>query len=510
MLSPSPPVARGYAPGQIDRTSWYRPRQCGARSDDRAGHLARRPLGLVAPCGDRARHLASVDAMPVITAVGTRAGSRALEPRPPPRAGREPSSWPDVPARSLPRPARARSAHVPRTRTSRLLYEEEPIADPAGGPMFVEGGAFLRVAIRKRRATSRPARGPRGTGVGRGARGGPDEGGVVREVVGDAIFEGHHGTTSASTPCAPCLVERIEQEDGSHRVVIDVFHEEPDPAPLADDPSTEPREEAGDPDPQFVHDVRVGTHDGFDRGVVEHSGRTPVGWRAAYGDDARARDVLGLEEPGEVVLEITTRDITPPTSSPTCCRPGARARSMSAGRGHRAGRCRHRRGPPRDRHGLARGAGLPGPVGRCSAVFHRLPQTGADGPRWASAGPPTARPPFRHVTPPGKTPRPPDGCNNLSSGKARPICRLGRALGDVDPSRRGSPTPTRDGGCPRSAVGCPPRSRATVRRPARASGCGGEATGPGRERRAAPVRPRSSWTAANRLPRGHGNRLRPA
>jgi len=142
------------------------------------------------------------------------------------------------------------------------------------------------------------------------------EDGVVQEVVGDAISAGQHGFYVGIDALRPYLVERIEQEDGAHRVVIDVFHEEPDPDPLAGDPSTAPREEAGDPDTQFVHDVRVGTHDGFDRVVVEHSGDASVGWSTAYVDDARARDVLGLEEPGEVVLEITIRNITPPDELP--------------------------------------------------------------------------------------------------------------------------------------------------------------------------------------------------
>ena len=193
-----------------------------------------------------------------------------------------------------------------------IRYEDEPIADPAGEPMSVEGGAFLRVAIRNV-ALPPDLPEPLEEQVWHRQRvAAPDDAGAVREVVADTIAAGQHGFYLGIDTLRPYLVERIGQEDGSYRVVIDIFHERPDPAPLAGAPSTEPRQEAGDPDTQFVHDVRVGTHDGFDRVVVEHSGRTPVGWRTAYVDDARARSVLGLEEPGEVVLEITIRNITPP------------------------------------------------------------------------------------------------------------------------------------------------------------------------------------------------------
>jgi hypothetical protein len=193
-----------------------------------------------------------------------------------------------------------------------IRFEEGPIADPSGEPMSVEGEAFLRVAIRNVALPPDLPEQLRERVWDEERVAAPDDGGVVREVVADAIAGGQHGFYVGIDTLRPYLVERFEQEEGSYRVVIDVFHEEPDPAPLAGDPSTEPREEAGEPDTQFVHDVRVGTHDGFDRVVVEHSGRTPVGWRTAYVDDARAREVLGVEEPGEVVLEITIRNITPP------------------------------------------------------------------------------------------------------------------------------------------------------------------------------------------------------
>ena len=197
-----------------------------------------------------------------------------------------------------------------------IRYEEEPVADPAGEPMTVAGEAFLRVAIRNV-ALPPDLPGPlreRVWDVERVAA--PDDDGVVTEVVGDAIFAGQHGFYVGIDTLRPYLVDRVEQDDGAYRVVIDVFHEEPDPDPLAGDPSTAPREAAGEPDTQFVHDVRVGTHDGFDRVVVEHSGDAPIGWRTAYVEDARARGVLGLEEPGEVVLEITIRNITPPDELP--------------------------------------------------------------------------------------------------------------------------------------------------------------------------------------------------
>lgn len=193
-----------------------------------------------------------------------------------------------------------------------IRYEDEPIVNLGDEPIAVEGGAFLRVAIRNV-ALPPDLPEPLGEQVWLGERvAAPDDSGVVREVVANTIVAGQHGFYLGIDTLRPYLVERFEQEDGSYHVVIDVLHEEPDLDPSAGEPSIEPREEAGDPDSQFVHDVRVGTHDGFDRVVVEHSGDVPGGWHTAYVDDARARGVLGLEEPGEVVLEITIRNITPP------------------------------------------------------------------------------------------------------------------------------------------------------------------------------------------------------
>lgn len=193
-----------------------------------------------------------------------------------------------------------------------LRYEDEAISDPSDEPLDVAGGTFLRVAIRNvalppdlpEALEERVWDAERVTT--------PDDAGVIREVVGDGIFEGQHGFVLGIDRMRPYLVERVEEGDGEYRVVLDVFDEEPDPDALAGDPTTAPREQAGEPDTQFVHDVRVGGHDGFDRVVVEHSGAATVGWRTAYSDDSRAREALGVEEPGEVVLEITIRDITPP------------------------------------------------------------------------------------------------------------------------------------------------------------------------------------------------------
>lgn len=191
-----------------------------------------------------------------------------------------------------------------------IRFEDEPI-DPAGEPMDVEGGAFLRVAIRNVALPPDLPDALQQQVWDEERLAAPDEG-VVNDVVSDAIAGGQHGFYLGLDLLRPYLVQRSEQEDGSYQVVIDVFHEEPDPAPLSGDPSTRSREETGEPDTQFVHDVRVGSHDGFDRVVVEHSGRPSVGWRTAYVDDARAREALGLEEPGAAVLEVTIRNVTPP------------------------------------------------------------------------------------------------------------------------------------------------------------------------------------------------------
>jgi hypothetical protein len=99
-----------------------------------------------------------------------------------------------------------------------------------------------------------------------------------------------------------------------------------DLAPIADDADTDEETAEGswpgldEEDrllPQAVTDVRLGTHDGFDRVVfeLESDGGTP-GWIAGYGEPIAQGSGEEVEVDGEAVLLVTVRPVLLPPDLP--------------------------------------------------------------------------------------------------------------------------------------------------------------------------------------------------
>jgi hypothetical protein len=90
-----------------------------------------------------------------------------------------------------------------------------------------------------------------------------------------------------------------------------------DPEPLDGEATTEDREEEGSPPMVTVTDVRVASHDGFDRVVFEIGGDGQAGWGVYHQDEARSQGKGDeVEVAGDIVLEIGLRNIAMPFDAP--------------------------------------------------------------------------------------------------------------------------------------------------------------------------------------------------
>jgi hypothetical protein len=88
--------------------------------------------------------------------------------------------------------------------------------------------------------------------------------------------------------------------------------------PLSGEASTEPRVAEPSGEGQLtVTDVRVGTHDGFDRVTFELEGDSQVGWYTEYEDDPR-QDGSGfeIEVAGNTTLHVRLHSIAMPGDGP--------------------------------------------------------------------------------------------------------------------------------------------------------------------------------------------------
>jgi hypothetical protein len=117
------------------------------------------------------------------------------------------------------------------------------------------------------------------------------------------------------TEAQPAFDQRRQILDAMMRSMSFIDVEDPPEAipPLEGEPTTEPREEDGESPMVSVTDVRVGTHVGFDRVVVEIGGEGEAGWDIRYDDDPRT---AGKGEPveieGDAVLALTLTNIAMP------------------------------------------------------------------------------------------------------------------------------------------------------------------------------------------------------
>ena len=85
---------------------------------------------------------------------------------------------------------------------------------------------------------------------------------------------------------------------------------------LAGDLTTGPEEAAGESGTLAVTDVRVATHDGFDRIVFETAGDGVPGWFVDYGEPTAQGSGEVVDVEGEVVLRVSIRMVTLPPDLP--------------------------------------------------------------------------------------------------------------------------------------------------------------------------------------------------
>jgi hypothetical protein len=98
--------------------------------------------------------------------------------------------------------------------------------------------------------------------------------------------------------------------------------DDPDPDPADDverldgEPTTGPDEEDGEAGTLAVTDVRVATHDGFDRVVFETEGDGVPGWFVDHGDATSQGSGEPVEVDGEVTLRVAVNMVTLPPDLP--------------------------------------------------------------------------------------------------------------------------------------------------------------------------------------------------
>jgi hypothetical protein len=96
--------------------------------------------------------------------------------------------------------------------------------------------------------------------------------------------------------------------------------EDPDAAtaaPLSTDPTTELSERDPDGTRLSVTDVRIGTHDGFDRVVFELVGEGETGWFVQYVDEPRSQGSgASIDVAGDAFLAVAVRGILLPPDAP--------------------------------------------------------------------------------------------------------------------------------------------------------------------------------------------------
>jgi hypothetical protein len=85
---------------------------------------------------------------------------------------------------------------------------------------------------------------------------------------------------------------------------------------LAGEASTEANEGDGASGTLAVTDVRIATHDGFDRVVFETAGDGVPGWFVDYGEPTSQGSGELIEVDGEVVLRVSVRMVTLPPDLP--------------------------------------------------------------------------------------------------------------------------------------------------------------------------------------------------
>jgi hypothetical protein len=108
-------------------------------------------------------------------------------------------------------------------------------------------------------------------------------------------------------------------EEATEEPDVDDGTEDPDDDgtdPIAGEPTAGPDETDGEPGTLAVTDVRVGTHDGFDRIVFETDGDGTPGWFVEYAEATAQGSGEPVEVEGEVTLRVAITMVTLPPDLP--------------------------------------------------------------------------------------------------------------------------------------------------------------------------------------------------
>ncbi len=152
----------------------------------------------------------------------------------------------------------------------------------------------------------------------------PGAGGVVTEVVHAGVwFEGRGHVVIGVDDVLPYSVQVLEDPK---RLVIDILHEgggDADPTTPLGTPNLDPKFRESEPPHQHtVADVRLATHEGFDRVVFDIHGEGTAGWSTLYtpnplqlgsGDPVEHEGSMALEILLEGVPEASALGATPGT-----------------------------------------------------------------------------------------------------------------------------------------------------------------------------------------------------
>lgn len=170
----------------------------------------------------------------------------------------------------------------------------------------------------------------------------PTDGASIRTRATSALFLAGALALAACGDDAPepdpetPIEDPVDLDDGLDDEVTDPGPaDDPDGSePDGDEPSTTPEEEAGAPPlgdqattedreqdnagfDLTVTDVRVGTHDGFDRVTVELDGDAQVGWFTRWDDEAiLSGSGQSAEVDGEMFLTVAVRGVLLPPDRP--------------------------------------------------------------------------------------------------------------------------------------------------------------------------------------------------
>lgn len=174
-------------------------------------------------------------------------------------------------------------------------YTADPVQQGSGFPIGFDGSMALEVLIA---GAVQPAE----IGVIAGA------GGVVNEVVSGI---NHHGQTQFIIGMNDVLPYSVHALEDPRRLVVDILHAPADPVTPLGSPDTAPKsQEPGYPHQRVISDVRLASHDDFDRVVFDTVGEGTTGWSTGYTEHpTQLASGLPVEFEGSMALEVNLRGV---------------------------------------------------------------------------------------------------------------------------------------------------------------------------------------------------------